>query len=103
MRHALGNGHNGMGNGGGGLYLNEYTLSFEFMADRALPPHCRLVVFQPDTSFMIPTAAFTIDAAGVARIGDECDAPAAKPSQASSLVCRAKMRQSLHQSLRISC
>ena len=65
---------NDLGANGGGLYLNRYTLAFEFTLDRALPAGARLCLFQPDLSFMIQTAAFLIDASGATHVGDEAGA-----------------------------
>jgi hypothetical protein len=62
---------NTLGSNGGGMYLNDYTLTFEFLFDRALPAGSTLILYQPDTSFMIPTSAFSIDHNGATRVGDE--------------------------------
>ena len=42
-----------LGANGGGMFLNKYTLTFEFMFDKPLPAGTRLTLFQPDTSFMV--------------------------------------------------
>jgi hypothetical protein len=66
-------GTNRLGANGGGMYLNTYTVSFEFMMSAALPSKAgsRLVLFQPDTAFLIPLGAFSVDHKGTCRIGDE--------------------------------
>jgi hypothetical protein len=52
---------------------NSPQVSFEYLMTKALPASddVRLVLFQPDTSFLIPLGAFSITHTGLCRVGDE--------------------------------